>query len=317
MNALWTHFCAGLLAVGVMLPAAAAQPLISPAELAVLQEQPEVRVIDIRSPRDYEGGHIAGSVSAPYAEWRGPARDPGTLPPQDALVGLVRRLGVDAGTQAVIVSWGTDGLDTAGAARVYWTLKYLGLTQLSILNGGMVAWKAADLPLSLEPARIEPSAFIARPDTSIVATTEQVLSGVLASPGNGQARLVDARPPAFYRGAAKVPDVAVAGTIAGAVDVPYTKWFKPGTGAFVSVEQARTIVAAGPAATAAEETVTFCNTGHLAAADWFALSELLGQKNVRLYPESLVEWARDPALPMQDVPSRGQQILHKLKAVFG
>ena len=31
-----------------------------------------------------------------------------------------------------------------------------------------------------------------------------------------------------------------------------------------------------------KDTVAFCNTGHLAATDWFVMSELLGQKNVKL-----------------------------------
>ncbi len=36
--------------------------------------------------------------------------------------------------------------------------------------------------------------------------------------------------------------------------------------------------------------VSFCNTGHWAATNWFALSEMAGVKGVRLYPESMVGW---------------------------
>ena len=35
---------------------------------------------------------------------------------------------------------------------------------------------------------------------------------------------------------------------------------------------------------------SFCNTGHWAATNWFALSEVAGIPNVKLYPESMVGW---------------------------
>ena len=40
-----------------------------------------------------------------------------------------------------------------------------------------------------------------------------------------------------------------------------------------------------------KELVSFCNTGHWAATNWFALSELAGVEGVKLYPESMVDWA--------------------------
>ena len=36
--------------------------------------------------------------------------------------------------------------------------------------------------------------------------------------------------------------------------------------------------------------ITFCNTAHLASIDWFVLSELLGNPNVRMYDGSLLDW---------------------------
>ena len=36
--------------------------------------------------------------------------------------------------------------------------------------------------------------------------------------------------------------------------------------------------------------MSYCNTGHWAATDWFVLHELLGRKDARLYAGSMVEW---------------------------
>ena len=71
--------------------------------------------------------------------------------------------------------------------------------------------------------------------------------------------------------------------------------------------QARQIAASSPI-DPAKETVSFCNTGHWAATNWFALSEVLGQKNVKLYPGSMTEWSQDATLPMANVPGRFTQL---------
>jgi thiosulfate/3-mercaptopyruvate sulfurtransferase len=37
-------------------------------------------------------------------------------------------------------------------------------------------------------------------------------------------------------------------------------------------------------------TITYCNSGHLASGSWFLYSEVLGNKNVKLYDGSMHEW---------------------------
>jgi len=298
-------------AVGFSSLAWASQPLLTPAQLNSIRQNPDVRVIDIRPAKAYAVGHIPGAVSAPYGQWRGPADNPGKLPPIDTLTRLVRSLGVGADTHAVVVSSGKDSTDFGGSARVYWTLKYLGLTNLSILNGGLKAWADAGLAQDKTVPAVTATDYVAHLDGSLIATKEQVAAQV----ENPQTRLIDARPRKFYLGEVKAPTALVPGTIKNAVDLSNGKWFKPGTSIFVSPEKAREIAAAS-LAKPANETISFCNTGHWAATDWFALSEIVGEKNVRLYPASLAEWSHDPKLPMQNVPSRGRQILMKLKHFF-
>jgi thiosulfate/3-mercaptopyruvate sulfurtransferase len=51
-----------------------------------------------------------------------------------------------------------------------------------------------------------------------------------------------------------------------------------------------------------ELTVSFCNTGHMASINWFVMSEVAGMENVKLYAESIVEWAQSPDRPMDNEP---------------
>jgi thiosulfate/3-mercaptopyruvate sulfurtransferase len=283
----------------------AAQPLLSPAELQARLADPNVRVIDIRDPKSYAADHIPGAVNAPYGQWRGPAANPGELPALPKLTALVQSLGLTPAAHAVVVSSGDNATDFGSSARVYWTLKVLGLKELSVLNGGVKAWSGAKLPLSKEAAPVAASSYQPTLDGSLIATTQEVAQRVKS----GDSVLIDARPENFFNGETRAPAAAVPGTLPGAVNLRHDKWFAQGSSVFVPESQARQIAASSPI-DPAKETVSFCNTGHWAATNWFAMSEVLGQKNVKLYPGSMTEWSKDPSgLPMSNVPSRVAQLV--------
>lgn len=287
------------------LAAAAAAPLLSPAELDALRPSASVRVVDIRDAEAFANAHIPGAVSAPYEAWRGPASNPGELPGLPALTALVQRLGLTPATHAVVVSAGDDTSDFGAAARVYWTLKVLGLKELSILNGGVQAWEAARLPLDDALDEVAASTYAPALDRSLIATRDDVRSHL----GSGRLRLVDARPAAFFRGEKRHPAALVPGTLKGAVSLEHSRWFAPDSALMVSSAQARSVAATLPGDDG-RPTVSFCNTGHWAATNWFALSEVAGQKNVKLYPGSMVDWTADPQpVLMDNVPGRAGQLL--------
>ena len=60
------------------------------------------------------------------------------------------------------------------------------------------------------------------------------------------------------------------------------------------------------------QVITYCNTGHWAATNWFVLSEVARIPNVKLYAESMVEWSNTGA-PMVNVPSALQFAMLKTK----
>lgn len=296
----------GLAVFGVQ----AAQPLLSPAQLSGLKGK-NVRVIDIRDPKVYAESHIPGSLSAPYGSWRGPASNPGQLPETAALTTLVQNLGLNLDTHAVVVSTGIDTTDFGAAARVYWTLKVLGFKNLSVLNGGVKAWAGESLPLDNKVVSVSPSQVKPVVNQSMIATRDDVVAKL----GKKGTALVDARPAAFFNGDTKHAAAKSAGTLQGAVNLEHDVWFAPGTTTFVSADKAKQIAKQGQfSTTEADETISFCNTGHWAATNWFALSEIVGKKNVKLYAGSMVDWTQaSTALPMDNVPNRAKQLLNDLK----
>ena len=287
----------------------AAQPLLSPAQLQPLLQQSDVRIIDIRDPKSFADGHIAQAVSAPYGKWRGPATNPGELPDQPKLVELVQALGLTPATHAVVISSGADATDFGATARVYWTLKSLGLTELSIVNGGMKAWQAAGQAVTEQVIKVSPSNYAPSFDAQWLATRQDVKQHLDLS----NAALVDSRPDAFYQGKTRAPAAKLSGTLPGAQQLDFNQWFVPGTSQFVETSKASQI-AAQIQRQSGQDMVAFCNTGHWAATDWFGLSEVAGLPGVRLYAGSMVDWTQSKdAPPMANQPGRAQSLAYDAK----
>lgn len=307
-------------ALGLGLPAAFAAPLVEPAELAAKLNDPAVRIVDVRDGRNeagktpYELGHLPGAVHAPYSQWRGPKENPGALPDAARLTQLIQRLGLDRDTEAVLVYEGKDATDFGSAARVYFTLKAAGLSKLSILNGGMKAWRAAGKPVTTDVASVKPSGYVASLDERMIATRQEVEQAVKGR----TATLIDARPPAFFQGETRHAAAKVPGTIEGAKNVSHSVWFGKDSSALLPADEIRRIAQSNGIVPAPQgsQTVSFCNTGHWASTNWFVLSEVLGDRNVAMYPDSMVDWSAS-GLPMSNVPNRLKQLLIDLKLATG
>ena len=298
----WTTLIA---AWAVSLSSLAASPLVDPTTLEDLLPNTQLRVVDIREAQYYRSNHVPGSVNAPYDLWRGPSSNPGELPEMTKLTALVQSLGITPQSHVVVLSTGLDATDFGATARVYWTLKVLGVQELSILNGGFKAWIAEGGPLSRTPPKVAPSRFAPKINKDMIATRAELIERVQ----KGQSVLLDARPSVFFQGETRHTSAKLPGTLKGAVSLEHDRWFQPKTGIFVPAAQAQSIAASSPV-NPAKATVSFCNTGHWAATNWFALSEVLGQKNVKLYAGSMVDWTQaSAALPMDNVPSRAKQLM--------
>jgi thiosulfate/3-mercaptopyruvate sulfurtransferase len=281
--------------------AAAVTPLVDAAWVKRNAGQPGVVVLDIRnggtknSAQSYRAGHIPGAVNSGYgsAGWR-TTRDgvPGMLPPPEALEKLIGGLGIDNDTHVVIVAAGTSAGDMGTATRVYWTFKVLGHDRVSILDGGYRAY-VADPSDPVETGSVQPmpKTFKANLRPEMIADYRDVL----AAQKKGEA-LLDMRSPAQYLGKAKSGAAKRAGTIPTAVNVPGTE-ITGKDGRFVSAQRVGELLKAVGVGND-EDAIAFCNTGHWASLGWFAKSEILGQKNVKLYDGSMADWSARPELPV-------------------
>lgn len=173
--------------------------LISPQALDQKKDRPGLVILDCRfaledpdyGQRSYAEGHIVG---ASYADLERDlsgkvvkgvtGRHP--LPEPAALIERLQAWGINADSDVVLYDDGPG----AYAARAWWLLAWLGKRNgVFILDGGLKAWHAAGLPLSLDAPSTVRGTFTGSPDMSLLLSAEQ-LQKRLARP---ELTLLDAR----------------------------------------------------------------------------------------------------------------------------
>jgi thiosulfate/3-mercaptopyruvate sulfurtransferase len=276
--------------------------LISAADLAARIDDPDWVVVDCRHDlmnlafgrEAYAAGHLPGAVFADMeTELSGPKRgEDGVfrgrhpLPSKDALVDVLRRWGVNDGTQVVAY----DAHGGMYAARLWWLLRWIGHEASAVLDGGLPAWQALGQPVTLEaPAARAPGTIELHAPFVPTVTVAEVLENIESE----RRTVVDARAADRFRGENETID-PVGGHIPGAKN----RFFKDNLhndGRFKAPEQLReefSNVIDDP-----KEAIMQCGSGVTACHNLLAL-EVAGLPGAALYPGSWSEWSSDPARPV-------------------
>ncbi len=282
----------------------AAQPLVDVNWIKQHSCDENVKVLDIRNGIDggskatYEKGHIPCAVYTDYLKggWRSEINKvPGQLSKTEDLEKLIGGLGIDNDTHVVIYHHGKNAADMGSATRMYWTFKVLGHDEVSILNGGYLAY-SADKKNKIEKGDNKPEVktFAANVRTDMLISKDDVKKAI----EDDAVTLVDMRPNHQYVGINRHGKARRNGTIPTAKNLPESWVTTNGGGAFRPPEELAKLYALAQVDPGAKQ-ISFCNTGHWASLGWFVGSELMGNKNVLLYDGSMVEWSADESLPME------------------
>lgn len=262
--------------------------LISVEELSTIQSDSNTVIFDcsyeLTNPdaglKLYEQGHIPNAIFAyvtgDLAEPPG-KRGRHPLPTREKFLETVRSWGVNNDSHVISYDQGL----AIFACRLWWMFRWLGHEKVSVLDGGLSAWKVAGQPLSVDVNELKTSTFEPKSALTSLVDANDVL--------NHQGVLIDARAENRFRGEIEPID-HTAGHIPGAICRPSSgnfdesfKYTKDGSRFDVLTENA--------------DVICYCGSGISATHNILSII-LAGHKEPSLYSGSWSEWIEDPSRPV-------------------
>lgn len=265
-----------------------------PSLLARLSEPDLNRTIllDLSDPPTYRAGHLPEAIHAWWQDWIDPYSDIygvllGTRNAPTARTDLLAKLGIDDTT--TVIAYDAD--QNRYAARLVWILRYLGLPNAAVLDGGLGAWLGAGGERSTD----DHDALAGGPATLSVASQWTIpfeeMRDRYADPA---LTIVDVRTDA--EAADDLNGLLRPGQIPGSIRIPWTTTLRDDAGRLRPPGDLATVLAKA-GVTPDREVIVVARFGVETGHTWLVLS-LLGFPNVRVFDRGWAHWGR----PDVDVP---------------
>jgi thiosulfate/3-mercaptopyruvate sulfurtransferase len=259
--------------------------LIEPAALGRADVAKGLVVLDARDQKAFDEKRIPGARRVDAARW---AKAFGDGSDAKAWGWRIGELGIGPKSKVVVY----DDASAKDAARIWWILRYWGVKDVRLLNGGWKGWNAAKLPVESDAAKPPVVAeFTAVPAGQQLVTKAQLLDVVKAK----QLQIVDARSEKEHCGLDALQNKR-AGAIPGAKNLDWIDLLDKTTLRFKSPEQLRQLFQSA-GIDPAKPAIAHCQSGGRSSVMVFAL-ELMGGKQVGNYYAGWAEWGNADDTPI-------------------
>ena len=270
--------------------------LVAPADLMeMMQGDNPPSILAVQSVCPYTGKDsqcgrwIPGAVDAEaYSDFAARATATSGDRPLPDIVSLqraARSWGLSHGRTVVLY----DRDRSLTAARGWWLLKWAGLTDVRVLDGGLSGWLAEDLPVSRESVSPPPSSIDLTPGNMPEFGADEAQFFI------GEGVLLDARIRPNYIGGARTGGDPRRGHIPGAVSAPAPDNVTD-YGNFADSETLGEMYL-GYGIDGSRPVGVYCGAGMSAAHTVLALATI--GIDAAMYPGSWSQWVTDPERPVR------------------
>lgn len=207
---------------------------------------------------------------------------PHTIPTKKQFELNMQKLGINNDSHVIIYSM--DGIGTS--PRAWWLFKLYKHKNVSVLNGGMKAWKALNGPINNKITKIYKSNYMANIDHSILAKYEDVKNLY----NNKDYQIVDARSLGRFSGQEEEPRPGLQkGHIPHSINIPFNLLIND-HGYLIDKDEIIEIL--NKYNFSFEKIIiSSCGSGVTACVLAFVL-ELIGKKTWKVYDGSWSEWGQ-------------------------
>lgn len=261
-----------------------AELLIEPAELAKLNGV-GVIILDARAATKYKAGHIPDARWVDHGQW---AKAFGHGTDAKGWGARIGGLGINADSHVVV----TDDNSTKDSARIWLILRYWGVDNVRLLNGGWTGWESGKYATTTDEPTPKEIAFAPKVRADRLTTKDQLLESLRTK---GSLQIVDARSEKEFCGDEKMNNKR-AGAIPGAKQLEWSDLLDKPTQRFKTATQLKSLFADAGIALDKPSTA-HCQSGGRASVMVFAM-ELMGAKSVGNYYQSWTEWGNADDTPV-------------------
>ena len=209
-----------------------------------------------------------------------------TLPELTDLAVAFQREGVGDNNHVILYS--RNGIQWA--TRFWWMLYVVGYKNVSVLNGGLKEWLNLSLPTETEITIFPPADFNLDLKEDIFVDKNYVLEAINAD----NHIIINALTKDIHDGLSK--RYGRPGHIPKSLNIPFHKFVHEDTGKFISFKKAKELIESMKIGKD-NIIVNYCGGGIAATLDAFILYQL-GFKSLKIYDNSMSEWALDETLPI-------------------
>jgi len=255
-----------------------AQDIISAKELAKIYKKSEVTVISVRKAESYAKMHITDAVHLNLKDLYKPGKLKGILIGTDEIAAKLGKKGINNNNTLVIYDKG----NYKSSGRLYWILKYLGCSDVKILDGHLQAWQKARKPVTKNPTKVKAQTFTANVNAEFIASTRDVK----VAKSNDNIILVDARTIEEFNGEdGKTPKL---GHIPSAMSFDFKKILNASGQNLKPISEIKTIFTKA-GITPDKEIILYCETSVRAGVIFLAL-KALDYNKVKVYDGAFWKW---------------------------
>ena len=208
------------------------------------------------------------------------------LPSAQNISKILENLNIERNDHVVLYAKKNTTYSVAETTAIYFTLKYLGHKKVSILNGGYPEFKKNFSLLIEEGENLSKkrSIYNFKINKNIKADYKNILFNQ-----ENDFFIVDARETDFFLGINKLKNFKGYGTINKSINIP-SKWFLEARGLkFNKLDVIENIFEIAKVSNKSN-LIFFCYSGLESSLNWFVSSELMKNKNSRLYEGSIFDW---------------------------
>ncbi len=275
------------------------QALVEPDWLEAHLGDPNVRVIALNwtDSQMFDAAHIPGAI---YWDWKSNLWDPLIRDFPSPKIFAQRCAAAGISNDTTVVFYGDPSI--VFGTYAWWIFKYCGHADTRVLNGSRKRWESEGRSLTANPTIIEPAIYAPneRPNNANMRIGRDE---VLARLGKTETIILDHRSPEEYYGERYSPPTSPnhgaerLGRIPGARHLHSEDLIAP-DGSFLPTDQIRELLAKS-GASPEKEIISYCRLSHRASFAYFAITQLLGYPNARMYDGSWTEWGSLVGVPIE------------------